>query len=78
MSLFTHFDEMCFPQPGEDLSQIDWVLRYGTPTKNQLLVAASVISAYSGLILRKTQRQRNSICKKLKAGADETGKDQAL
>lgn len=68
MSLFTHFDEMCFPQPGEELSQIEWTLRYGTPSKNQLMVAASVISAYSGLVLRKTQKQRNYVCKKLASG----------
>lgn len=66
MSLFTHFDEMCFPQPGEQLSEIEWRLRYGLPSKQDLLVAASAISAYSELVLRKTQKERNKICKTLR------------
>jgi hypothetical protein len=66
VSLFTNFDDMNFPQPGEELSAVEWSLRYGQPTKEQLGVAASVISAYSGLVLRKTQKERNYVCGKLR------------
>jgi len=68
-------DNMCFPQPGEELSAIEWQLRYGKPTKEQLGVAASVISAYSGLILRKTQRNRNYVCEKLKSEAGRVAQE---
>lgn len=73
MSIFTHFDGMCFPQPGQKLSDIEWQLRYGTPTKEQLMVAASVISAYSGLVLLKTGKQRDYIVKNLRRGAEQRG-----
>lgn len=69
MSLFANFDDMCWPQPGEELSAIEWRLRYAQPSKEDLLMAASVISAYSGLVIRKTQKQRNYVCKKLRGGS---------
>lgn len=72
MSLFNHFDGMCFPQPGEELYQVNWRLRHGKQTQEDLMVAASVISAYSGLVLNKTQKERNYVCSKLRRVAPET------
>lgn len=37
-----------FPDPS-DPSDVQWRLRYGEPTKGDLLVAASVMAAYAAL-----------------------------
>ena len=58
-----HFNQMGWPRPSSDL---EWVLRYGEPNKNQLLLAAWIIQAYGDLILFKTQKKRNEICKTIK------------
>jgi hypothetical protein len=44
------FDEMTWPCPGDRLNRLQWVLRYGTPTKEDLLLAASVLSAYHQMV----------------------------
>lgn len=56
------FDQMTWPKPLPDL---EWVLRYGTPTKTELLNAASILAAYKALLF-KSQKDRNHICKVLK------------
>ena len=58
-----HFNQMGWPKPSNDLA---WTLRYGTPNKNQLLLCAWILEAYSSLVLEKTQRERNLICKTIK------------
>lgn len=40
--------EMSFPDP-RDCAALEWTLRYGTPTRSDLLEAASVIGAYVSL-----------------------------
>ena len=52
---YLHFDGMTWPNPAyimgdEDLSGLIWRLRYGTPTRQDLLVAASAASAYVQLV----------------------------
>lgn len=46
---YLHFDEMCWPRP-DDFAEIEWTLRYGTPSRSDILVAASYISAYKQLV----------------------------
>ena len=41
--------KMCAPHP-DDPMDVEWTLRYGTPTREQALVAASFISAYRQLV----------------------------
>lgn len=45
-----HFDQMCWPRNGKYLGDLAWKLRYGEPTKSDMLVAAEVIGAYMALI----------------------------
>lgn len=52
--------DMVFPDPHK-VGDICWTLTYGKPSKKDLLVAASVISAYRALI-SKTQKERNYVC----------------
>lgn len=44
---------------------LEWTLRYGTPTKEDLLMAASVVAAYCALI-RQPQKLRNITCQNIK------------
>ncbi len=46
---YLRFDDMTWPNP-TDPSGVEWQLRYGTPSRMDLLVAASFISAYANLI----------------------------
>ena len=52
------FDGMTWPNPSDPLA-VEWTLRYGTPTRAQLHVAASMIAAYKQLAWIDAQRERN-------------------
>jgi hypothetical protein len=62
--IFRHFDEQCWPCPGEEMDNLSYTMRYGVPTKEDFLVAASIIDAY-GDIVRATQKKRNTVIKEL-------------
>lgn len=64
-----HFGEMAWPAPDAAMSQLEWTFRYGNPTVNDKMAAASVIAAYSALIMRKSQKQRNAICSEIRRGS---------
>jgi hypothetical protein len=61
------FDGMTFPFDDEDESDesVEWRLRYSTPSKKDLMAAASIMSAYNALIF-KTQKERNHACEQIK------------
>lgn len=46
---YVHFDDMTWPHP-HDPTDVEWRLRYGEPTRSDLLVAASYIGAYRQLV----------------------------
>jgi len=48
MSSYVKLDDCVWPNP-KDENGIQWKLRYGQPTKEDLLVAASFLSAYKAL-----------------------------
>lgn len=48
--MYRHFDGMCWPCPGEDMSNVIRALVYGEPRREDLLLAASVLQAYEQLI----------------------------
>ena len=54
---FRRFDGMVWPNPN-DPNEVQWRLRYGKPTREDILFAASVMSAYSQLVAD-PQRRRN-------------------
>jgi hypothetical protein len=56
------FDDMNWPLPDTDLA---WRLRYGNPTREDLLRSASILSAYYALIDH-SQKRRNYIASVIK------------
>jgi hypothetical protein len=59
-----------WPVDSEEIT-VQWSLRYGNPSKSELLRAAEILSAYKSLIFS-TQKRRNRVCKELrKAFKDE-------
>jgi hypothetical protein len=62
---YSAFDDMCWPIPSNELDGLEWRLRYSSPTKSDLLVAASVISAYRDLV-GKPRRLREKVVKNIR------------
>lgn len=66
-------EDMSWPMPDNEL---EWKLRYGTPTKAELLQAASILSAYSQITLFDTKKQRDKRCEKITDEAIEEDLDE--
>lgn len=47
---YANFDGMTWPRISAGIGDIEWALRYGEPTREEVLVAASVLNAYRALI----------------------------
>jgi hypothetical protein len=60
-----HFSEMSWPTLAK-ARQLDHLLRYGEPTRSDLLSAASICSAYSALV-EKNMGNRNEVVRVLRA-----------
>lgn len=58
-------DGTVWPNP-TDPNEVQWRLRYGTPTKSDLLVAASMMSAYRELA-GQTHKRRSTVVRLLRA-----------
>lgn len=71
-SSYLRFDGMTWPNP-VDPNGVQWRLRYGTPSKSDLLVAASFMHAYSHLI-ELPRREREQRISALRAAATEEGR----
>ena len=75
-SPYRHFDRQCWPVPCEALEHLQWNLRYceaNSLSVTDRLVAASVVAAYTSLIMKPSVR-RNAIIHELRKGpghADE-------
>lgn len=55
------FDNMTWPIPDD----IEWTLRYGKPTQEDLMFSASIVSAYWGLVM-KTKEERDRVIRVLR------------
>ncbi len=66
-----HFDGMSWPLPGERLERLEHTLRYGEPTQEDLLLAASVLSAY-GAMVASTSRSRAHVVQMLRKAMEQT------
>lgn len=67
--LWARWEGMTWPLPDSgdsDVDSLEWVLRYGTPTREQILVAASYIHAY-GRLIGATGRTRAEVVRTLRA-----------
>lgn len=67
---YAHFDDgtgwpLPDNAPDEHEECLEWVLRYGTPTRSQLYRAASYIAAY-GALIHQTSRRRQEIAEAVK------------
>lgn len=71
MSSYRTFGDMCWPAPGKSLNDLQWQLRYGTLTKSDLVVAASVLDAYSELV-KMSEKRRRAVIRELRKGPTET------
>lgn len=65
---YLSFDGMCWPNP-DDPREVEWRLRYGQPTRQDLLCAASFIGAYQQLV-NDPQRVRNSKVTRIRVARD--------
>jgi hypothetical protein len=68
------FGGMNWDLPGEYMNDVAWTLRYGTPTKQQLLYAAGVIEAYCQMTMVDSEAKRRRVIRILRAAA-RTGAD---
>jgi len=58
-SCYVHFDDQTWPVKSKALSDIEWRIRYGHYDKSDIMVAASVISAYQELLtMNKDDREK--------------------
>jgi len=64
---YRSFNNMCWPAPGPDLGDLSHKLTYGEPTKEDLLVCASVINAYQHMI-RLDAKRRAAVIRELRLG----------
>jgi hypothetical protein len=69
MKTYVRFDDTVWPNP-LDPNDIEWKLRYGEPTKAELLQAASFLGAYKQLFTI-TQKDILYAVKKIKEGQYE-------
>lgn len=66
-------DGSSWPAPTADL---EWTLRYGQPTREQLLAAASVVNAYAALVYSVPRARRDLVCREMRRPAvDDSGKE---
>lgn len=68
-------EDMIWPNPVSDrMAEIEHKMCWGRDSLNtqDLLVAASVLSAYRQLIATNTQQRRNQICSAMKSAYSET------
>lgn len=66
-SSYVRVEGTTWPHP-DDPNSVEWVLRYGNPSREDLLRAASFIHAYRHLISM-TQRERNHRIQTLRLAA---------
>ena len=64
---FESFDGRCWPKPSERISDIQWRMRYSNSelSREDMLIAASVLSAYAYLI-NTDDGDRNYVAAKLR------------
>lgn len=56
---FAFFEDMTWPCPGKRMGDLEWTLRYGTPTREDLLYAASIVASFGQMVANDTVKRRN-------------------
>ncbi len=57
---YLHFGKMTWPHPHDPL-EVEWSLRYGAPSREQMRTAASIIAAYRELVDEPVRRRNEKI-----------------
>jgi hypothetical protein len=68
---WAHFDGMAWNAPDASHRDLEWRLRYGAPTKADLLRAASVLAAYDEII-HCPRRKREYVVRQIRAAMAAT------
>jgi len=66
-------DGSSWPRPALESDErygVGHILRYGTPTRADLLAAASIIDAYGYLVAETTCRERDRVCREMRASLE--------
>jgi len=69
-------DGSSWPRPDIEADEgcgLAWRLTYTTPTRQELLAAASVISAYEHLVLGSNRAKRDLVCRDIRAALRDEG-----
>lgn len=69
-------DGSSWPRPALESDEeygVGHTLRYGSPTRSDLLVAASIIDAYGYLVMESTRDKRDLVCREIRAAAVVAG-----
>lgn len=61
-------DDSVWPRAGGDrMESLEWALRYGEPSRQDMLLAASVLAAYRQMVLVDTEKRRVEVVRALRA-----------
>lgn len=69
---YVRFEDMTWPLP---MGPVEWKLRYGSPTKEDLLAAAGILAAYHQMIFD-PESKRRKIIKGLRWAYDDRGPEE--
>ena len=67
-------DGSSWPRPALESDEeygVGHKLRYGTPTRGDLLMASSIIDAYGYLVMVSTREKRDLVCREIRSAALE-------
>jgi hypothetical protein len=73
---YVRWEGMTWPlhvEQGDD--SVQWRLRYGTPSREDILFAASVMSAYASLIIATEAHRREVVAEIRAASTQEVGRE---
>jgi hypothetical protein len=65
------FGQMTWPRYGVYASRLNWLLRYGEPTRSDLLAAAGIIGAYQQMVSDTEKKRRLVIAGLRRAEIDD-------
>lgn len=69
--MFRKIEGMTWPAPSDALDDVQWRLRFSSPTKSDLLVAAGVMAAYNQMVAD-PKSKRDMIVRELRKGPNLT------
>lgn len=71
-------DGSTWPRPALESDErhgVGHTLRYGTPTREDLMEAAAICDAYGHLVAESTQAKRDLVCREIRAALNSEGNE---